>query len=83
MDLPFGQKRWCSVEKVDRVVTLSDYRDAGFGMNYGVLIKEMRILARAVFLVDRVGIVRYVEIVPELTHEPDYAKLFAAVESLK
>ncbi len=83
MDLPFGQKRWCSLEKVERVVTLSDYREASFGMNYGVLIKEMHILARAVFLVDRDGMVRYMEVVPELAREPDYAKLFEAVRSLK
>ncbi len=83
MDLPFGQKRWCSMEKVDRVVTLSDYREASFGMSYGVLIKELHILSRAVFLVDRAGVVRYVELVPELTHEPNYTKLFDAVRSLK
>jgi len=72
MDLPFAQARWCGAAGVDRVHTLSDHRDAAFGKAYGVLIKELRLLARAVFVVDRDGIVRYAQIVPEVTNEPDY-----------
>ena len=53
MDLPFAQKRWCGAAGVDKVITLSDHRDASFGMAYGVLIKELRLLARAVFVVDK------------------------------
>jgi thiol peroxidase len=83
MDLPFAQKRWCAAEGVERVVTLSDHRDASFGMNYGVFIKGLRLLARAVFVVDRAGVVRYVQQVPELTHEPDYAQVIEAVKKLK
>jgi thiol peroxidase len=83
MDLPFAQKRWCGAAGVDRVVTLSDHRDASFGMAYGVLIKEVRLLARAVFVVDRAGVVRYVQLVPELGREPDYEAALAAVRALE
>jgi thiol peroxidase len=72
MDLPFAQKRWCGAAGVKNVQTLSDYRDASFGRAYGVLIKELRLLARAVFVLDRDGIIRYMQIVDELTNEPDY-----------
>lgn len=82
MDLPFAQKRWCGAEGVKNVVTLSDYRGASFGMAYGVLIRELRLLARAVFVVDRQGVIRYVQIVPELSQEPDYAPVLAAVAEL-
>ena len=83
MDLPFAQKRWCGAAGVDRVVTLSDHRDASFGLAYGVLIKEARLLARAVFVIDRAGIVRYVELVPELGEEPNYEAALAAVRELQ
>jgi thiol peroxidase len=82
MDLPFAQKRWCGAAGVDRVVTLSDHRDASFGQAYGVLIKEARLLARAVFVVDGDGVVRYVELVPELGEEPNYEAALAAVREL-
>ena len=72
MDLPFAQKRWCGAAGVDRVVTLSDHRDASFGPASGVLLKEARPLAGAVFVVDREGIVRYVEQLAEVGTEPDY-----------
>ncbi len=72
MDLPFAQSRWCGAAGVDKVVTLSDHREANFGLAYGVLIKELRLLARAVFVVDRGGMVRYVELVKEIANEPDY-----------
>jgi thiol peroxidase len=83
MDLPFAQKRWCGAAGVDRVVTLSDHRDASFGLAYGVLIKEARLLARAVFVVDRDDVVRYVELVPELGQEPDYEAALTAVRKLQ
>jgi len=79
MDLPFAQKRWCGAAGVDRVITLSDHREADFGTKYGVLIKELRLLARAVFLVDKERVIRYVEIVPEVSSEPNYQ---AAVEAI-
>jgi len=72
MDLPFAQKRWCGAAGVSRLQTLSDHRDASFGMAYGVLIKELRLLARAVFLVDQKGVLQYKELVQEVTSEPDY-----------
>ena len=82
MDLPFAQKRWCGQADVTRVQTLSDHRDASFGKSYGVLIKELRLLARAVFIVDRDGAVKYVELVKEITDEPDYNAALDAVRKL-
>jgi thiol peroxidase len=83
MDLPFAQKRWCGAAGVDRVKTLSDHRNASFGMAYGVLMKETRLLARAVFVVDKAGVVRYVQLVKEITSEPDYDDVLKAVAALK
>jgi thiol peroxidase len=80
-DLPFAQKRWCGAAGVDRVTTLSDHRDTSFGTAYGVLIKELRLLARAVFVVDREGLVRYIQVVKELTEEPDYEAVLNAVQT--
>jgi thiol peroxidase len=82
MDLPFAQKRWCGAAGVDRVQTLSDHRDAAFGQAYGVLIKEFRLLARAVFVVDEEGIIRYVELVDEIASEPNYDSVLQAVKEL-
>lgn len=82
MDLPFAQKRWCGAAGVKNVQTLSDYREASFGKAYGVLIKELRLLARAVFVVDKKGVVRYVQIVNEMTNEPDYDAVLEAVGKL-
>jgi len=82
MDLPFAQKRWCGAAGVTKVKTLSDHRDASFGNAYGVLIKELRLLARAVFVVDRKGTVRYVELVKEVTTEPNYDAVLQAVKKL-
>jgi len=82
MDLPFAQKRWCGAAGVDRVQTLSDHRDASFGLAYGVLIKELRLLARAVFVVDRGGVVRYHQLVKEIADEPDYEAALGAIRPL-
>jgi len=82
MDLPFAQKRWCGAAGIENMETLSDHRDASFGEAFGVLIKDLRLLARAVFIVDREGIIRYIEIVKELTHEPDYEKALRAAKEL-
>jgi thiol peroxidase len=82
MDLPFAQKRWCAASGVDKVQTLSDHRDASFGIAYGVLIKELRLLARAVFLVDRQGILQYSQLVQEISKEPDYEVVLAALKNL-
>lgn len=82
MDLPFAQKRWCGAAGADKVVTLSDHRQAAFGESYGMLIKELRLLARAVFVVDRQGIVRYVQLVKEVSQEPEYDSILTAVKAL-
>lgn len=82
MDLPFAQDRWCIAADVKNINVFSDHRTASFGLAFGVLIKELRLLARAVFVVDRQGIVRYTQIVDELTHEPDYEAVLEAVERL-
>ena len=82
MDLPFAQKRWCGAAGVDKVTTLSDHLSASFGEAYGVLIKELRLLARAVFVVDGDGVVQYVQIVKEVTDEPDYDDVLGALKKL-
>jgi thiol peroxidase len=82
MDLPFAQKRWSDAAGMTRVQTLSDHRDAAFGTSYGLLIKELRLLARAVLLVDREGTIRYVQVVKEMTDEPAYAEVFTALDKL-
>ncbi|MGC9968037.1 MAG: thiol peroxidase [Syntrophobacteraceae bacterium] len=79
MDLPFAQKRWCGAAGVSHVTTLSDYMDANFGMAYGVLIKDLRLLARSVFVIDKDMAIRHIEIVSEITKEPDYEACLKAV----
>lgn len=83
MDLPFAQKRWCGAAGVDKVKTLSDYRDASFGKKYGVLIKDLHLLSRSIFVVDKKGDVQYVQHVKEITKEPDYDDVIKAVKKLK
>ncbi|WP_077327502.1 thiol peroxidase [Virgibacillus siamensis] len=80
MDLPFAQGRWCAANGVKKLDTLSDHRDADFGEKYGVLIKELRLLARAVFVVDSENIVKHVEYVSEVTNYPDFDKALAAAK---
>jgi len=82
MDLPFAQKRWCAAAGVEKVKTFSDYQNRSFGCAYGVLIKELKLLARTIFIVDEQDVVRYVEIVPEITKEPDYERILNAVKAL-
>ena len=82
MDLPFAQARWCGAADVASVQTLSDHRDAAAGKAYGVLIPELRLLARSVFVVDREGKIAHTQIVPELTDEPDYEAALGAVRAL-
>ncbi len=82
MDLPFAQKRFCAAEKVEGVETLSDHRGASFGTAYGLLMKDLRLLARSVTVLDRQGVVRYHELVNETGTEPDYDAALAAVRQL-
>lgn len=74
-DLPFAHSRFCTVEGIDRVIPLSDFRDKGFASDYGLLMTDgplEGLLARAVIIIDEDQIVRYVQLVPEITQEPDY-----------
>lgn len=82
LDLPFAQKRWCGAAGIDKVITLSDYRDRSFGLAYGALIDELKLLARAIFVIDRGNVIRYIQFVPEVTQEPDYAAVIAAAKKL-
>jgi len=82
LDLPFAQKRFCLAEGLDAIVTLSDYKDREFGNKYGFLIKELALLARGTVVIDKTGIVRMVEIVPEITSEPDYEATLKLLEEL-
>jgi thioredoxin-dependent peroxiredoxin len=80
-DLPFTQKRWCGAAGVDQVTVLSDHMGADFGAKYGCLIKEARILRRAVFVVDRAGKITYAAYMPALGEEPNYAEALAAARA--
>jgi thiol peroxidase len=82
MDLPFAQKRWSDAAAMNRVQALSDHRDASFGTSYGLLIKELRLLARAVLLVDRDRTIRYIQLVNEMSEEPDYNAVLSALDKL-
>jgi thioredoxin-dependent peroxiredoxin len=82
MDLPFAQHRFCDSYKIDRVKVLSDHRDASFGLAYGVLIKELRLLARSIFILDRQDTIRYIELVKEVTTHPDYDQALAALKQI-
>ena len=80
MDLPFAQARYCGAHNIKNLQTLSDHREASFGRAYGVLIEELRLLSRSIFIIDQNDIVRYAEYVPEVSQHPDYDK---AIEALK
>ena len=83
LDLPFAQKRYCAAEGLDSIVTLSDYKEREFGNKYGYLIKELALLARGTVIIDKEGIVQFVEFVPEITTEPDYDAALACIEKIK
>ena len=82
MDLPFAQKRWSEEAGVKNVYLLSDHRDNSFGITYGVLIKELRLLARTIFVIDMNGKVRYIQYVKETVDEPDYDEVLEAIQKL-
>ncbi len=82
VDLPFAQARWCGAAGVDQVVTLSDYKTKSFGEAYGVLIKELQLDMRAVFVVDANDTIQYVEYLTEMTEAPNYENAIAAVKKL-
>ncbi|MFC1537435.1 thiol peroxidase [Gemmatimonadota bacterium] len=81
-DLPFAQKRWCGAAGVDKVITLSDHRELAFGRAYGLVIKELKLLARAIFVVDTEGVLRYIQLVKEVADEPDYETVIKEVKKL-
>ncbi len=82
MDLPFAQARFCSDKGTHQVQTASDHRTAEFGTAYGVLIEPLRLLARAVFVVDADRQIRYVQYVPEVTDQPDFEPVLAVAREL-
>ena len=78
-DLPFALYRYCAAEGIERVVTLSDHKDLDFGLKYGFLIEELRLLSRGIVIIDKAGKIKYVEYVPEITQEPDYEQALEAL----
>ncbi|MCM3759644.1 thiol peroxidase [Alkalihalobacillus oceani] len=83
VDLPFAQKRWCAAAGIENVQTLSDHRDLSFGQAFGVAIQELRLLTRAVFVVDSSDTVTYAEYVAEATNHPDYEAALEAAKAAK
>ncbi|MFV0553481.1 MAG: thiol peroxidase [Mangrovibacterium sp.] len=81
-DLPFAQGRFCAAEGLNNVVTLSDHKDVDFGLKYGLLIKELRLLTRGTIVIDKDGVLRYFEICPEVTDEPNYEAALEIVKGL-
>lgn len=82
MDLPFAQKRWCGAYGIDNIKMVSDHKDGSFGQAYGTLIKDLRILSRAIFVVDAQNKIRYVEYVKEVGDHPNYEAALAAAKEL-
>lgn len=80
-DLPFAQKRWCGAAGADKITALSDHRETSFGKAYGVLIKELRLLARAVFVIGADDRIQYAEVVKEVTQHPHYEAALNALKS--
>ena len=82
VDLPFAQKRWCASNGLENVVTLSDHRDLSFGENFGVVMEELRLLARSVFVLDESNKIVYKEIVSEGTNFPDFDAALEAYRNI-
>ena len=82
LDLPFAMSRFCGAENIESMKNGSDYMDRSFGTHWGVLIDELKILARAVFVLDAKGVVQYAQVVTEVASEPDYDKALAALQKL-
>jgi thioredoxin-dependent peroxiredoxin len=82
MDLPFAQKRWCGAAGIHNLQTLSDYKNGEFGQNFGVMIKELHLLSRAVFLIDKEGIVIYAHYVKEVSEHPDYEQVLKSLTGI-
>ena len=82
VDLPFAQARFCGANKIDRVITLSDHKDLDFGLKYGFVMEELRLLARGIVVIDRDDTVRYVEYVENGHNHPDYDRVLEVVKTL-
>lgn len=82
VDLPFAQVRWCGAAGIENVQTLSDYHNVDFGRAFGVLIEELRLLARAIFVLDADGVIKYTELVSEMAEEPNYDAALKAAKKL-
>lgn len=82
VDLPFAQARFCANEGIDKTITVSDYNGHEFGTKYGFLMNENQLLARGIVVVDKDGIVKYVEYVPEVTNEVNFDKALEAAKNL-
>jgi thiol peroxidase len=82
MDLPFAQKRWCGAFGVDHIKMVSDHRGGSFGQNYGTLIKDLRIMSRAIFVLDKDDTIRHVEYVKEVADHPNYETALDVAKSL-
>ncbi len=81
-DTPFAQKRWATQEKIDHLQMLSDHKDRALADDYGVRIKELGLLARAIYLIDKDGVIRYIQTVPEVATEPDYEAVLQAARAV-
>ncbi|MBN2167054.1 MAG: thiol peroxidase [Marinilabiliaceae bacterium] len=82
LDLPFAQGRFCAAEGLTNIVTLSDYKNREFGEKYGFLIDELKLLTRGTVIIDKTGVIKYIEYVPEITTEPDYNKAIEVLKSI-
>ncbi len=82
LDLPFAQARWCGTEGLENSLTVSDYQNRDFGTKYALLIEELKLLTRAVLVLDKDNNIKYVEYLKEITDEPNYAAAIAAIKSL-
>ena len=82
LDLPFAQARWCAAANANSHIVLSDYAERDFGKKFGTLIKELKLLTRAVFVLDKNNVVKHVQYVPEITNEPDYEAAIKAAKEL-
>lgn len=82
MDLPFAQKRFCESFNVHNIKTLSDFKDKSFSLSYGIYIRELGLIARSVWIIDKNGTISYCQIVPEISHEPDYDEVLKAARAI-
>ena len=81
-DLPFAQSRWCAAQGIKNLQTLSDYKNTSFSKDYGVFIEGLCLLARAVFIIDAQGVIRYIQFVEEVSNEPDYGAVLKEIKEL-